>query len=400
MWLPPAWRWPRKRRPSVEPAGDDTIATLITQLAADDFAQREFASQQLAELGRAAIPALEAATHEPNLEVRRRSERIIAMIGERAYDDAIAAFEADLDGSQNTTLPGFQRAAERIGSGSQARKLYSRLYRAEPRIFETYDDDPQKTAARFVSRTEVHTQRFRGSNSWRRVRNGQTPDHTINAMALLLVGSDERLEIPDPTINDFNTFLRTALPYKRFNDFSEQDFLNAWLSKWITTRSTQPSLEYANMHLGLSYEIPATVDVAARILKRDDRETTSYRPLAMICVGKFGDESHLPLLEGLLQDTSRVYAGQGRNADNRQISYEVQVRDIALAMLLHLTGQELSDYGFENARTHPMQLYHQNSLFFASDEARAAGFEKWRAFRSARENVDASPAAAPDASES
>ena len=61
--------------------------------------------------------------------------------------------------------------------------------------------------------------------------------------------------------------------------------------------------------------------------------------------------------------------------------HSVQVRDVALANLLHLTGQEPLTYGFLHARSHPQWVFDATSLGMENDEQRDAAAEQWRAWR-------------------
>ena len=54
---------------------------------------------------------------------------------------------------------------------------------------------------------------------------------------------------------------------------------------------------------------------------------------------------------------------------------------MALAALLHLTGQEPLTYGFLHARSHPQTVLDVTSLHMENDERRAAAAEQWRAWR-------------------
>ena len=62
---------------NLDPAVGDEVDQLIKQLASADWEQRELASKQLAELGPAARPKLQAALQQKDLEVVWRAERLL-----------------------------------------------------------------------------------------------------------------------------------------------------------------------------------------------------------------------------------------------------------------------------------------------------------------------------------
>ena len=385
----------------VEPAVDaEEVSRLIDNLAAKDFRLREAASRELVRLGIAAMPWLERAARDPDLEIRRRAERIIAVVTEAAYDASIAAFEADFDGRKKTTLPGFQSAETRLGNEVGDRQLFVRLYRAEPQIFSTYDADPQATSTLFIERVRVHSEAFRGRRNWQRIRAGRV-NRVENAMALLFVGSDDRLDLTEEAISSFNSLLQQMLPAKQLASLREQDRVREWLGGWIVLRSVRPGLEFTHMHLGLKYEVPEAVSIAKRVLKRRQREMTVY-PFAMMCIGYLGTEADAPALERLLDDKSNIFSTRGTFAGrNRRNGYSIQVRDFALAMLVELTAQDLNAYGFENVDRGAMrnQFYQQNSFYFSDEEARAAAFKKWYAYKKAQQASDGDEGDASDAAD-
>jgi hypothetical protein len=79
-------------------AKPDRVAALIKQLGDNAFAKRQAASKELEDIGEPALAALrKAATSSDDLEIRRRTERIIQTIATRAAEAAIkrqlAAFQ-------------------------------------------------------------------------------------------------------------------------------------------------------------------------------------------------------------------------------------------------------------------------------------------------------------------
>jgi hypothetical protein len=62
----------------------------------------------------------------------------------------------------------------------------------------------------------------------------------------------------------------------------------------------------------------------------------------------------------------------------------VQVRDVALVMMLQLTGQRPADYGYINARTQGARNYQLQSLFRENDAQRLEAIAKWKAWRTAQ----------------
>jgi hypothetical protein len=87
-------------------------------------------------------------------------------------------------------------------------------------------------------------------------------------------------------------------------------------------------------------------------------------------------------LEPLLDDTT-IY---GQLAPVPQVpATTIQIRDVALIAMLHLTGQSPTDYGFSDVRQPGGQPPDNVTVLgLPNDEARATAAAKWRAWKAAR----------------
>ena len=100
---------------------------------------------------------------------------------------------------------------------------------------------------------------------------------------------------------------------------------------------------------------------------------------AILVVGRFGNQEHLPLLEPLLANSSPLVT---QNVGGQNLRCEV--RDVALATLVHLTQQDFKQYGFTHLQRNEQTLFNTNSVGFATDEARAAALRKWKTWSMAQ----------------
>ena len=58
-----------------------------------------------------------------------------------------------------------------------------------------------------------------------------------------------------------------------------------------------------------------------------------------------------------------------------------QIRDVALAILLHMTDQNLREYGFPSAQPYGETAFQEGALGFADPAAREAALRKWARWR-------------------
>ena len=95
---------------------------------------------------------------------------------------------------------------------------------------------------------------------------------------------------------------------------------------------------------------------------------------AMHTVARFGDQSYIPLIMPLLENETPF---GGTIAVAGKVKFRTQVRDIALATLVHLAKLDHKEFGFERFRTHPTQVFQTNSVAFEDDAKREVAIKKW-----------------------
>jgi hypothetical protein len=59
----------------------------------------------------------------------------------------------------------------------------------------------------------------------------------------------------------------------------------------------------------------------------------------------------------------------------------LQIRDLALAILLQLTNQDLRDYGYLSTQPYGPTVFQVGALAFPDSRAREVAFKKWAAWR-------------------
>ena len=126
-----------------------------------------------------------------------------------------------------------------------------------------------------------------------------------------------------------------------------------------------------------------TIDLAVRAAK-DKSEHPWVRATALWAIGHVGGKEHLPVLETLLGDGGEL--GEYLSTYRKNIKVYAQVGDVALAMLVHLTGQQYKDYGFDVLETIPemridlssKELIEFKVFGFSTNEKRDEAIKKWK----------------------
>ena len=145
--------------------------------------------------------------------------------------------------------------------------------------------------------------------------------------------------------------------------------LKKLLGAWIL-KDNGPIMGFQNMWISLAYDLHEGLDLAKRLLNNNQGQP-QVRSYALLAIGQFGNQDEVALVEPLLKDTGICAVDSVGGKEIR-----TEVRDVALAALTQLTGQNLSAYGFE--RLSPGRLYMQLAkLGFPSTEKRAAALQQW-----------------------
>jgi len=352
---------------STSEASQARIAQLIAQLADDSYAAREAASRELERVGLPARDELEAARQSSDAEVRNRATRLLTVILERDFANRLKAFAADVNGKKGISLPGWEQFRERIGGGRNERELFVEMQRNEAALLGAYEDSPREAARMFRLRCEALQQMLR-------IRTSPRPEITLgSAAALLFVASDDEVDIPVRTgVQMYSTLNRTAFR-QAMQDGATKPILREMLSQWIlANKSRDPQLSYYCLHLALQYGIKEGIE-PAKVLITQKNAAPYYRAQALLTIGKFGERTDIEFIEPLLDDDTKF---SNWRFGKKQV--EVKVQDVALAMVVELTGQEVKDYGYTQARTDSRyKFFSANSLAFENEEARKVAFEKW-----------------------
>ena len=102
-------------------------------------------------------------------------------------------------------------------------------------------------------------------------------------------------------------------------------------------------------------------------------------PYAILLIGKHGTKEDVSLLTPLLSN-NKVFQRRVMVIGKTRKQVEIQVRDVALATIVHLSGQKHKDYGFDQIQPHPMTLFQIHTLGYSENKQREAAIEKWKAW--------------------
>jgi hypothetical protein len=360
-------------KPAAE--GDqDRAATLVAQLGSEDFVEREAASEQLTQLGLSAFAALEAAATHPDQEVRYRSVRILGQIRELDLQRRLDAFLAGKDAAEYP-LPSWSRFAKTYGDDSPARQLFVDLTRADPELLAALERSPRQAADLAAQRVAQLQQSMQFGQ--RQIALGQIA-------SLVFVAAEPDVELADSPMSMVISYCQQQAMREAINNSAKSGVPKKMLGALI--RRTDGNAAYMAMNLAMSYGLDDGMVPALKVLKSEAGRLPHMSLYALMTVAKLGDQSHLPLVEKLLDDKGVITSMQQNN-----VRHDIQVRDAALAAAILLTKQDLKTFFVNRAdlkSADPQQVfYNARMIGFSSDDEREGVHKKWAEYKKSRENA-------------
>ena len=354
---------PTKAQPTSAPQSE----VLIRELGSPSYEGREKASEALLRLGIAARPDLELALNSNDAEVRYRARKILAKVLADDLAKRIEAFIRDVDGKQKLTLPGWESFSKQFGTDKPARELFVEMIRDEGPLVEVIQtNDAKIIAEKLRASIGKLTQRMQTSVFQ------QTPPSAGQVAAQLLAAAH-----PDVSLDDRQVVMLTQFAYQSaFQNAvrSTQGPSRKLLQQWLVKDSGAMG-DYNKLMMAMNFTLPETLDIGRRCLKPD--RPGHYRLSGILAVAALGKADDIALLEPLLNDET---VGMTQQINKKKI--EIQIRDVALAGVVKLSGQDLKKYGFSAAAVIGPQIH--NAQAFAIDAPkRDAGIKQWREWRAA-----------------
>ena len=150
---------------------------------------------------------------------------------------------------------------------------------------------------------------------------------------------------------------------------------------------------YQRMSLANRYDLAAALEPSKHMLKNGAPSPSQLR-YAVMATGRFGAAEHIPLLETLFDNKSRITASQ---KNGREISH-LELRNAALAASILLAGLDPKPFGFttRTSTSDARYVFPMNSAGFESDTLREAAFARWKKLRPPAKQSKQSSVKRPD----
>jgi hypothetical protein len=349
--------------PSMDPAA--RADQLVRELGDDSFQVRQNATRQLEQLGRAAKQALLRGLGSRDAEVRSRCRRILSTVLDLDLQARLTAFAAESDQQTGQDLPGWKRYRELVGEDRASRDLFVEMIRAESHLFEASQGDPRLLGPLLQSRCEQLQQTAFESDARNRrlVAVG-------SVAALFFLGSHPDVAITDTFVSYLHTFSYQPTFRSAMLNTERALPLRKILGLWIS-RPAGPVNSYQNFMLSLQFGLKEGLAPAIAML-RDGGAQPHMAQYAMLLVGRFSGKEGVSLLLPYLKDQSLLGSYSINDEEVR-----TELRDVALAVLLHLTAQDHALYGFDHLQKNSEMVFQPVTAGFTDPVKREAAFKRW-----------------------
>jgi hypothetical protein len=359
------------------PSPED-VEKWIAQLSDDEFSIRQAASARLLAAGIPARDALLAVAEGPEPEARAAARRLVALIDRTEFNRRLEAFAADTDGKRGLSLPGWEQFRKLVGDDAAARALFVDMQKAEGTLiaaaFGVSSQPPE----------ELWEERITRLVTWQVLNGNRTAAPPLGSCAaMLFLGCVPEIDVSDRGANLVENLIQRPPISEALAGSVPRDAVRRLVISWILHCPNRSEAIVASRlqlmsALNLKEALPLALAVAG-----GDAEYANFnaatRAWAVLVVGQFGVAEHAEKLEPLLTDARICMPLQV--AQPNQPMPNVQVRDVAMCVMLHLTGQKPSDYGYLHARLPPQQIFDVRTLHVANDPARADAAAKWKTWR-------------------
>jgi outer membrane protein assembly factor BamB len=368
---------------AVSPAAAPTEAqaALIKQLAENTYEKRRDAAAQLAAQGLAAQKAIQAGLQDPDPEVRRSCRRLLVQVLEADFSRRLDELLADDGGKKEHDLPCWKRFCEVFGKDKEARQTFVEMQRAEPALMESAEAGDELA-------TQIFRLRWQQALAWMygQAQPNQQPGFGSLA-ALVFVSVDTKVKVPPDLVNNgmcVNIFHQGAFQ-QALNDSACKAIARKLLGRWIRQPAGK-QLIIQKLQLAMQHQLKDEgLGMAVDLLKSggDSAQSLGY---AIEGVARLGGKPHAATLVPYLTD-KRECMKHFMMVNNKQEIRSIEVRDVALAWLIELTGQDHAQYDmpevkqwFENLRRFPQNMFNFYNMGFkdaAKREGAAKKLQEW-----------------------
>lgn len=364
---------------------------LIRRLGSEAYREREEAQVELAKMGRMARPVLlEAASTDPDPEVRFRCSRLLPKAGADDLKARLDTFLADTEGKYDHNLPGLKQFRKVVGSDKVARDLFVDIIKSpyNLELLQMLDKNSVEAGRAISDRRMSMWSLLQRQNIGG--RNPQPPQQIpLQDIACLIFAETvvPAKEIPRNNMWSYVTgaqFIQQPSSTNAINGngVAHAEAYKRILSHWLESREDVTDMSQLPYVVGqILRGFKESMPLLRRIVTTEGVQGYAKGQALSYLVTQRGKEE-FDFLRTLLSNDTQVTSVWFGNAPNQApIQHQCLLRDVALASLITQTGQQMSSYGFIFPQGQIQNGLHLGTYAFPTEEARAAAMVKFAFWR-------------------
>jgi hypothetical protein len=256
------------------------------------------------------------------------------------------------------------------------------MHRSEPELLSQLAGDPREFSRSLSARLLKITQSL--SHPLPYYRTAITPGR---AAALFFAATRADVELDTKTASQLYSMASQQTIRPALAESGGDPMFRKVVGRWVAhDQKGDRNLAYYKVLLATQHDLKEGREAGLNLLRDDKAAATSYQYLqALLAVARFGTEKDVEVVEPLLKNNT-VCQTTTMSVNNVRRTYTTQVRDVALAVLVHLTGQDHRAYGFDRLQKNPRTVFASHTLGFEkdNDKGREEGLAKWQRWKAGR----------------
>lgn len=356
------------------PAAPQSPAQLVESLGDKSFRVREAAAKRLASMGADARVALEAGRKSPDKETADRCAQLLASLGENDRLARIDRFEKADPGTDAADLPFWKLFCDAVGDTKPSRRDFARLMRVHREELERLQADGRKLSDSHVNRLWDFAKRsakFDPNAATLSLEGVEADDLCI----LFLIGCDPRT--PDnPKLYKMEFVLWDPLFLRGVTDPKGSPTMRKLFARWSRTQ-TNYRLLMETLRTMRKHQMPECFETGMAIYAREKKGKAVFAALGLFTAGLAATRHQQKVFRDLLADSTLV-GEPDFPLDGGNVRMRIEMRDIALAALIRLDGQEYREYGIPAFRIIDLkQPYEFHHFGYENDDQRTSTRKLW-----------------------
>ncbi|HEV3435743.1 MAG TPA: hypothetical protein VG122_00190 [Gemmata sp.] len=376
---------------------------LIRRLGSEVYREREEAQVELAKMGRMARPVLlEAASTDPDPEVRFRSSRLLPKAGADDLKARLDTFLADTESKYDHNLPGLKQFRKIVGSDKLARDLFVDIIKSpyNVELLQMLDKSSVDAGRAISDRRMGMYSLIQARNVGGRIQPAQPIPLQDIACLIFAETVIPTKEIPRNNMWSYVTgaqFITQPSSTSAINNNGtlHSEAYKRILGQWMESREDVTDLNQLAYPVGQFLRgFKESVPLLRRIVTTEGVQGYIKGQALTYLVQQRKKEEYDFLRSLLTNDALVTTVFFGIAPNQAPMQHQCLLRDVALATLIDQTGQKMVDYGFSFPQGHIPNGQILGTYAFPTEEARAAAMVKfafWRMKQFGKEPASATP---------